>query len=31
MDAEVPVSIAKRLRLNQYAAGSEETFRAPRA
>src|SRR5258707_6536503 len=28
MDAVVPVSIAKRLRLNQYAAGSKETFRA---
>jgi GTPase len=31
MDAEVPVSIAKRLRLNQYAVDAEETFRASRA
>ncbi len=31
MDAEVPVSIAKRLRLSQYAADSKETFRASRA
>jgi GTP-binding protein HflX len=31
MDAEVPVSIAKRLRLNQYATGPKETFRASRA
>jgi hypothetical protein len=29
MDAEVPVSIAKRLRLSQYAA--EGTSRTPRA
>jgi GTP-binding protein HflX len=31
MDAEVPVSIAKRLRLNQYATGRKETFQASRA
>jgi hypothetical protein len=30
MDAEVPVSIAKRLRLSQYVAGEKETFRASR-
>src|SRR5690348_11438161 len=30
MDAEVPVSIAKRLRLSQYAVGANETFRASR-
>ena len=30
MEAEVPVSIAKRLRLDQYAAASKETFRASR-
>jgi len=30
MDAEVPVSIAKRLRLSQYATNSKETFRASR-
>src|SRR5207302_5434030 len=31
MEAEVPVSIAKRLRLSQYAAGSKGTFSASRA
>ena len=31
MEAEVPVSIAKRLRLSQYARGDKETFSAPRA